>query len=98
MPVVTVCSSPNGLPIAMTGAPTSSVDESPRGITGGRDRQRANAPERGGGGRREAEAWDERDHHEQQQGGRGPCPPAIPKVCDHGFTPPVFGNYPRHRA
>src|SRR5437773_2214048 len=34
MPVVTVCSSPNGLPIAITGSPTSSRAESPSGITG----------------------------------------------------------------
>ena len=34
MPVVTVCSSPNGLPIAITGSPTRSSEESPNGITG----------------------------------------------------------------
>jgi hypothetical protein len=34
MPVVTVCSSPNGLPIAITGSPTSSRSESPNGIAG----------------------------------------------------------------
>src|SRR5881397_2486679 len=34
MPVVTVCSSPNGLPIAITGSPTWRREESPSGITG----------------------------------------------------------------
>ena len=34
MPVVTVCSRPYGLPIAMTDSPTSSRAESPRGTTG----------------------------------------------------------------
>src|SRR5436190_1212715 len=34
MPVVTVCSSPKGLPIAITGSPTWSREESPRGTTG----------------------------------------------------------------
>src|SRR5881398_1491988 len=33
MPVVTVCSSPNGLPIAITGSPTWRREESPSGIT-----------------------------------------------------------------
>ncbi len=31
MPVVTVCSSPKGLPIAMTGSPTCKRSESPNG-------------------------------------------------------------------
>ena len=34
IPVVTVCSRPNGLPIAMTGSPTCSSAELPSGITG----------------------------------------------------------------
>src|SRR5439155_360828 len=34
MPVVTVCSRPNGLPIAITGSPTLSAAESPSGIVG----------------------------------------------------------------
>ena len=33
MPVVTVCSRPNGLPMAMTGSPTWLADESPSGMT-----------------------------------------------------------------
>ena len=34
IPVVTVCSSPNGLPMAITGSPTASRSESPKGRVG----------------------------------------------------------------
>src|SRR5205809_464596 len=37
IPVVTVCSRPNGLPIAITGSPTSRRPESPSGTTGNPD-------------------------------------------------------------
>ena len=34
IPVVTVCSRPKGLPIAITGSPTSSLSESPKDSAG----------------------------------------------------------------